>query len=123
MEKEEFDEKLDAFLEKNGYNSTILDNKTKLKVLRNIAMTSENDMIVLEEKFTANRRNDYVLEEDVRVSNKSVCSKEIDDYVNMIHNLEVNVHNSRYYITNVKGIIREERKENIKRKIKSLFRK
>ena len=123
MEKEEFDEKLDAFLEKNGYNSTILDNKTKLKVLRNIAMTSENDMIVLEEKFTANRRNDYVLEEDVRVSNKSFCSKEIDDYVNMIHNLEVNVHNSRYYITNVKGIIREERKENIKRRIKSLFRK
>lgn len=124
MEREEFNEKLDAFLDKHGYDSEeVMDNKDRLRALRNIAMISENDMIVLEQQYTSNRIDKPELEEDVRVSDRSNYSNNFDDYVSTIHNLEVNVHNARYYIANIKGIIREERRENFRKKVKSLFRK
>ena len=127
MEREEFDIKLKEFLEKNGYSKDTLSNKDKIRILSNIAMISENDMILLEQDYTTKKDMDqeHIIktEEDIKKIEKIQITPEIDDYIKTIHNLEVNVHNANYYINGVKSIIKLERKEKLKQKVKSLFRK
>ena len=103
--KLEFNKNLDEYLKKNGVKEIPTTNKEKLRLLRTIVYNSKVSIDLADLKQSSNR------------------SKGISDpsYVDTIQNLEINVYNGCYYISNVRGIVREERKLSRIAKVKSLF--
>ncbi len=104
MEKE-FEENLEKYLKENGVKEVPSTNKEKLEILKKIVFNSKVDIDIADLKNSNNRE-------------KGITD---NTYVDKIQNLEVNVYNGLYYISNVRGIVREERKLERKAKIKKFF--
>ena len=103
----ELDEQLDKYFMDNKITEIPKTYKEKLVILSNLANTYESDLIDLE--YTSSK---LMMDDPVRVSN-----------VNAMMDKEVKYLIARSFITDVKSEIRVERKENFKKKIKSIFKK
>jgi len=108
--KMEFDERLDDFFRRNGCYDIPTDNKLRIRLLQNIAIINENDAIVLEQQYTSNKNN-------------TDFNDNTREYISKIRNLDINTIIAKRYIRSVKSLIRYEKKENIKKKILSVFKK
>ena len=104
--EKEFEEGLTDYLKKNGIEEIPTSNKEKLELLKKIVFHSRVDI-----DFT-----------DLKHSKEVAKGIKDDNYINNIHNLEINVYHGLYYISNVKGIIREEKKLERRAKIKKIFK-
>ena len=102
--EENFEEKLEKYLKKNGIEDTNKSKKEILKLLVSIVEGRKVDLDCLDLKFQ---------------SNKSCMTTE--EYVERIHNLQINVTEGNYYLANVRGIIKEERRQAFFGKVKKLF--
>ena len=104
--EQEFEENLVNYLKNNGVTEIPNDKKETLQLLKRIVFNSRVNIDCIDMAHT-----------------KEVAKGIKDpEYINNIHNLELNVYNGLYYISNVNGIIREEKKLAKKSKIKKLFR-
>lgn len=104
----EFNKKLENYLKNNGVNDIPTNNKEKLKLLKAIVFNGKVDIDVADLKQAKNRAN-------------GVKDKD-NTYFDTIQNLELNVSDGLYYIANIKGIVKEERKLKRRTKIKSFFK-
>ena len=74
-------------------------------LLKKIVFNSKIDIDIIDLKNNNNRENGII----------------DNSYLDEVQNLEVNVYNGLYYISNVRGIVREEKKLERKAKIKKFF--
>lgn len=104
MDKE-FEEELENYLKENGVKIIPGSNKEKLEILKAIVYNSRYDMDIAELKNNADK-------------DKGITD---DSYLDKVQNLELNLYNGLYYIINVKGIVKEEKKLKRRIKIKRFF--
>ena len=103
--QKEFEEDLEKYLRDNGVRIIRGSNKEKLELLKKIVFNSKIDIDIIDLKNNNNRENGII----------------DNSYLDEVQNLEVNVYNGLYYISNVRGIVREEKKLERKAKIKKFF--
>lgn len=103
--QKEFEEDLEKYLRDNGVRIIPGSNKEKLELLKKIVFNSKIDIDIIDLKNNNNRENGII----------------DNSYLDEVQNLEVNVYNGLYYISNVRGIVREEKKLERKAKIKKFF--
>lgn len=101
-----FEERLEDYLRKNGIEEIPSNKKEVLKLLNKIVYESKVDI-------------DYT---DMLHSNNNDKLND-EEYVRAIRNLEINLTNAQYYLSNVRGIIKEEKRLKRKEAIKKLFKK
>ena len=92
--EKEFEENLVNYLKNNGVTEIPSSNKEKLTLLKKIVFNSRVNI-------------DYT---DLKHSKDVADGISDPEYINNIHNLEVNVYNGLYYSSNVNGILREEKR-------------
>ena len=109
MEQEELslEDRLNAYFTSIGLKEIPDNDKDRLTVLRNILSNCESELTELDQKYSGLVRDDANLNE----------------FVNRARCLENGYFKARGFIFEVKGKMRIERKENIKAKIKSIFKK
>ena len=103
--EKEFEENLTNYLKNNGIEEIPSTNKEKLQLLKNIVFNSRVNIDCADLKHS----------KDVAAGIKD------EGFLENIQNLEVNVHNGLYYIANIRGIVKEERKLERKTKIKKIL--
>ena len=107
--QKEFEEKLVNYLKKNGVEEIPSDNKQLLALLDNIAYNKRVDIDFLEIEHNKVKSTE--------------TEKDRDNYVKSVQNLEIDVHNAEYYMANIRGIIKQEKRLKRKKFIKKLFKK
>lgn len=101
---ETFEKKLEQFLKENGVEEISDNNKERLKMLYKVVRTRRVDMDCLDYNYS---------------TDKNIMDSR--DYVSKIQHLQINITEGNYYIANIKGIIKEEKRQKFAAKVKKIF--
>lgn len=104
--QKEFEAKVENYLKNNGVKEMPTNNKDKLELLKKIVFSTKVSVDCI----------------DLEHAKKLAEGIKDEGYLENVQNLELNISNGLYYISNVRGILKEERKLERKAKIKRIFK-
>ena len=107
--RQELIEEINTFFERNDISNYPTTDKSRIKLLNAIADRRKTDTVVLELQFIKHKNE--------------LTAEEMNNYLSNVHNLEIASLNANGYSYRLQDVVRCERKEKIKGKIRSLFRK
>ena len=102
----DFEEELVEYLKKNGAIEIPDSNVERLKLLRRIVYNEKVNLDIVDMKYAKDKENGVA---DVNV------------YIDRLHEIQGNIHDALYYVSNVSGMVKEEKKLKRKTLFKRIF--